>query len=127
MIGQRYQALVQTDDVDGIAPIWTTKAGGERTLRLGAYVDGVLTAVTTPTLVVRRPEAGAAEAQTYQLEAYVDPSGELNLERIWTAAEITALGAGRFIAEVRGTVGGAEVVFPDAGYIELRIQPGVSV
>lgn len=112
---------------DLLADTWTTKLGSTKPLLLGTYVSGTLTTVSDPKLWVRRPEQDPDDAQEFTLEVYADPStpAAYNLERQWTAEQLASLGAGRFIAEVRGTIGGKAVAFPDRGYIELRVMPGV--
>lgn len=120
MIGQTHATKVLVPDA---LSVWTTKLGSTRPLVLGTYVSGTLTAIDAPVLHVRRPEQDAADAQSFALAELADT--EYNLQRNWTAQELAALGSGHFIAEVRGTIGGNAVVFPDSGYIELRVLPGV--
>lgn len=121
MIGQQHQALVRTDDPNAIAPVWRTKLGSTRHLVIGVYVDGALATLTSPTLVIRRPEQDTPSA--FPLTTHVG-SSLYNLQREWAPAELAGLGTGRFIADIRGTIGGDEHVFPDAGYLVIEIQDG---
>lgn len=119
MIGQQHQVLVKTDDHRAIAPVWRTKIGSERALVLGCYVDGALATVTTPALHIRRPDDSPDDALTIGLSVLADDDDH-NLQTL----VMGELAAGRYIAEVRGTVGGAALVFPDSGYLVIEVLAG---
>lgn len=127
-MGQTHTVNVLTENTDALTDVWATKLGSTKPLILGTLVSGTLTAVTDPQLHVRKPEQDPADATALALAVYTDEDNtpaKYNLQRAWTAQELAALGPGRYIAEIRGTVGGNAVVFPDAGYIPLRIEQGV--
>lgn len=125
MQGHFYAVAVSGTNPQALEPMWVTKIGSARPMILGAYIDDVLVAVDAPELAIRRPGETSATTQLFELDAHEDADGVYNLVRAWTVEELAGLGAGRFIAEVRGTVGGGAVVLPDSGYIIVRILGGL--
>jgi hypothetical protein len=95
---------------------WAAKAGTDgNPLVCGVYVGDVLTEIDAPELVVRKAWQFPEDATVFSMTALEDDEDH-NLQ-----ADVSELDAGRYVAEVRGTIGDEAVIFPDNGHFEICI------